>query len=136
MRTMFTTLAALLLSFALALPASAKTPLREVREIDDNMLWVGIALRVSEECGEISARKVKGLNFLWSLKTRANELGYSDAEIDAYRKSPAEKARIEAKGAAYVKSRGFDPNSAAGLCAFGKAEIARGSVIGGLLRAR
>lgn len=116
--------------------ADAKAPLRDVREIDDNMLWAGIALRISEKCGEIDARTLKGLNFLWSIKKKANALGYSDDEINAYRKSDAEKARIEARGKAYVKSKGFDPGDAGDLCELGHAEIARNSVIGTLLKAK
>lgn len=116
--------------------AAAKPALKDVAEIDDKMLQVGIALEISEKCGAISARKLKGVNFLWQLKRRANALGYSDDEIDAYRKSKANKARIRAEGEAYVKSKGLNPKSAADLCKLGRAEIASGSVIGGLLKAK
>ncbi len=126
---------AALTGLALAAPVSAKTPLRDVPAIDGQMLNVALALEISEKCGEIGARKLKGMNFLWSLKRKANDLGYSDDEINAYRKSPAEKARIRKLGEAYVKSKGLDPKNAADLCTLGRAEIAAGSVIGSLLRA-
>lgn len=116
--------------------AAAKPALRDVPEIDDQMLKIGLALEISEQCDSIAARKLKGLNVLWSLKKRANALGYSDDEINAYRKSEAEKARIRALGEDYVKSKGLDPKSAADLCRLGKAEIADGSVIGSLLKAK
>ncbi|MCV2893939.1 DUF5333 domain-containing protein [Lentibacter sp. XHP0401] len=116
--------------------ASAKPALRDVKEIDGKMLEVGLALEISKKCDTISARKLKGLSLLWDVKSRANDLGYSDDEIDAYRKSEAEKARIRAKGEAYVKSKGLNPKSAADLCTLGKAEIAKGSVIGSLLKAK
>ncbi|MDU8929041.1 DUF5333 domain-containing protein [Alisedimentitalea sp. MJ-SS2] len=124
------------LGLGLATTALAKTPLRDVSAIDDNMLYVALALEVSDKCGTIDARKVKGLNFLWSLKRKANSLGYSDDEINAYRKSPDEKARMRSKGEAYVKSKGFNPKSSEGLCKFGQAEIAARSTIGGLLKAK
>lgn len=126
----------ILMAGAVQAAADPETPLRDVPEIDDNMLWAGIALRISEECGEIDARWLRGVNFLWSIKRRANELGYSDDEINAYRKSAAEKARIEARGKAYVKSKGLDPGDADDLCNLGHAEIARNSVIGTLLKAK
>ncbi len=126
----------MLMAGAVQAAADAKAPLRDVPEIDDNMLWAGIALRISEECGEIDARWLKGINFLWSIKKQANALGYSDDEINAYRKSDAEKARIEARGEAYVKSKGLDPGDADDLCSLGHAEIARNSVIGTLLKAK
>ncbi len=127
---------AMLMAGAVQAAADAKAPLREVPEIDNNMLWVGIALRISEDCDEIDAQTLKGLSFLWSIKRKANALGYSDDEINAYRKSDAEKARIEARGRAYVKSKGLDPKDADDLCALGHAEIARNSVIGTLLKAK
>lgn len=127
---------AAVLGLGLATAAVAKTPLRDVKAIDDNMLFVALALEVDKKCGDISARKVKGLNFLFSLKKKANSMGYSDAEINAYRKSSKEKARIRSKGEAYVKSKGFNPKSSADLCKFGHAEIAKRSTIGGLLKAK
>ncbi len=124
------------LSAAGATMASAKVPLRDVKAVDDNMLYVALALEISEKCGEIEARKLKGLNFLWSLKKQANALGYSDDEINAYRKSEAEKARIRARGENYVKSKGFNPKDSGDLCKLGHAEIAQGSQIGALLKAK
>ena len=116
--------------------ASAKAPLRDVKVIDDSMLYVALALEVSKKCSEIDARKLKGMNYLWSLKRKANSLGYSDDEINAYRKSETEKARIRARGENYVKSRGLNPKDSGDLCKFGHAEIARNSQIGSLLKAK
>ena len=128
--------AALIMAGFAATAAMAKPALRDVPEIDDQMLRVGLALEISEQCDEIGARTLKGLSVLWSVKRRANELGYTNDEINAYRKSDEEKARIRARGEAYVKSKGLDPTSAADLCKLGKAEIAEGSVIGSLLKAK
>ena len=126
----------LALTATIAAAAVAKTPLRDVKAIDDSMLHVALALEISEKCGEIKARKVKGMNFLWSLKRKANALGYSDDEIDTYRKSDEEKARIRARGEAYVKSKGLNPKDPSDLCKLGHAEIAQGSQIGALLKAK
>ncbi|SPF80545.1 hypothetical protein PRI8871_02355 [Pseudoprimorskyibacter insulae] len=127
--------------FALALTliassASALVPLREVKEIDHNMLWVAIAIEISDKCGSIAPRTLKGYAFLSSLKDKARSLGYSDDEIKTYVSSADEKARIRKLGEAYVKSKGLDPRSAEDLCTLGQAEIARSSQIGVLLRAK
>ncbi len=127
---------AALMGLTLASPVAAKAPLRDVKEIDGQMLNIALALEISEKCNEIDARTLKGLNTLWSLKRRANALGYSDDEINAYRKSKVEKARLRGLGEAYVKSKGLDPKSAADLCTLGRAEIKQGSVIGSLLKAK
>ncbi|MBY6090139.1 DUF5333 domain-containing protein [Pseudooceanicola sp. 502str34] len=111
-------------------------PLRTVEKIDKNMLWVGIAIEISDNCPTIDARTLKGLAFLYDLRSQARELGYSDAEIKAYIKSDEEEDRIRALGENYMKSRGLDPAVTADLCTLGEQEIARNSQIGVLLKAK
>lgn len=117
-------------------PSLALPPLSEVKEIDDKMRSVAIAIEVSDQCGSIAPRTIKGVNFLWSLKRKASDLGYSDDEIKAYVDSDANEARIRKLGTQLVIAQGFDPTTSEGLCAFGKSEIAKKSIIGSLLRAR
>jgi hypothetical protein len=127
-------LAALLIA-PLAGGANAKS-LRDEPTIDGPMLNVAIAIEISDKCSSIDARKLKGLNFLWSLKTKAAGLGYSDDQIKAYVESDAEKSRIRALGEAYVRAAGLNPTSDADLCTLGQQEIAAKSLIGSLLRNR
>jgi hypothetical protein len=127
------------LAFAFALAAGAAAaaelpPLREVKEIDQNMLWAGLAVEVGDECPTIEVKKIKGLSFLWGLKNQASSMGYSDDEIRAYVESDKEEARIRHLGEDYVRRAGFDPKTPEGLCAFGEAEIAKGTRIGSFLR--
>nr|WP_319250382.1 DUF5333 domain-containing protein [uncultured Celeribacter sp.] len=126
---------ALALAFAAGASVAAELPpLREVKEIDQNMLWAGLAVEASDECPTLEVKKLKGLSFLWGLKNKASAMGYSDDEIRAYVESDAEEARIRKLGETYVRAAGFDPKTTAGLCAFGEAEIKRGSIIGSFLR--
>ncbi|WP_434286507.1 DUF5333 domain-containing protein [Celeribacter sp. SCSIO 80788] len=127
------------LTLALALTAGAAAaaelpPLREVKEIDQNMLWAGLAVEVADECPTIEARKLKGLTFLWGLKNKASSMGYSDDEIRTYVESDDEEARIRRLGEDYVRRAGFDPKTPQGLCGFGESEIAKGTLIGSFLR--
>lgn len=119
-----------------AAPVLAKPHLRDVAEIDDNMLWVALAIEISDECEEIKPRTLKGLAFLNGLRNRAKGLGYSRDEIKAYVDSRTEKDRIRGRGEAYVKSKGFDPALSGDLCSLGHAEIAARSQIGVLLKAK
>ncbi len=131
--------ATLMLSFALAFgaaAASAKTQLHDVKEIDDAMLWVALAIEISDKCNEIDPRTFKGLSVLYGLKRRAHNLGYTSAEINAYVKSPDEKARMRQRGEKYVRSRGLNPSDPAALCSLGHAEMDRSSAIGALLKAK
>ena len=74
--------------------------------------------------------------FLNNVKQTAKSLGYSDAEIDAYRKSDSNKARMKARGAAYLQANGVDTSDPESYCALGRAEIQKSSRIGSLLRAK
>jgi len=112
----------------------AKPPLRDVAEIDGPLFNVALADEIRKQCPTIDGRLAKGVKTLWDLKRRANALGYSDAEIDAYRKSDAEKARLRAKGDSWLKARGVNKTKTEDWCRVGRDEIEKGSQIGGLLR--
>lgn len=118
------------------LAAQSRPPLSEVAEIEDTLFVVALANEVGRKCETISGRRLKGYNMLFKLRGRANDLGYTDAEIRAYVESDAEKARMRAKGESYLKSRGVKLDTPETFCAFGRAEIAKSSAIGALLRAR
>ncbi|MCA0045267.1 DUF5333 domain-containing protein [Celeribacter litoreus] len=117
-----------------AAAAAELPPLREQKAIDTNMLWAGLAIETSDQCPTLDLRTFKGLTFLWGVKTDASDLGYTDDQIRAYVESDAEKDRIRALGTKYIADAGFDPSTPEGLCAFGEAEIARGSIIGSFLK--
>ena len=119
-----------------AMANEAKPPLREVSQIDDAMLWVALAIEISDKCPEIDPRTFKGLSVLYDLRSQAQDMGYSDTEIRAYVRSRDEKARMRARGEKYVKSKGLNPSDPAALCTLGHSESARSSRIGGLLKAK
>ena len=118
----------------MAQAASAKPHLRDVPAIDDALLAVGLADEIRKECANISPRMFKALRFVNGLRDKAREMGYSDAEIDAYRKSEVEKQRLKAEGNAYLAANGVVPGNAETYCALGRAEIEKSSQIGALLR--
>lgn len=128
----FVTLATVL-SLAAA-PVLAKPALRDVAEIDNGLMAIAIADEIRKTCDDIDARMIRALAYLSQLKSKARSLGYSDDEIDDYVTSKAEKARMRTKAESYLSARGVVPSDTASLCAFGKAEIDRGSVIGQFLR--
>lgn len=116
--------------------SAALPPLREVKEIDDGLFAVAVADEIRKECPRISARMFRALSYINALESRAVDLGYSEKEIKAYVNSKEEKARMRARGEAYLKANGAsyaDPDS---FCVLGHAEIEKGSRIGQLLRAK
>ncbi|WP_369933885.1 DUF5333 domain-containing protein [Ruegeria sp. A3M17] len=121
----------------LVIPAAveAKPPLREVKEIDDELYYIAIANEISDYCPSISGRRFKAIGVMWGLKSKANNLGYSDGEIRAYVESDAEKDRMRAKGEAYLTANGVSYDNPKSFCTLGQAEIERNSAIGVYLRA-
>ena len=126
----------LLTSSAFATQADAKQPLGQIKPVTQGLLAVGIADEIRNQCPTISARVWRAAKFVKKLKSRANSLGYSDDEIRAFRKSSAEKAKMRAKGEAYLKENGVSKGLPESYCALGRAEIAKSSQIGALLRAK
>ena len=127
---------ALAVLVAAPLAAAGKPNLRDIPEIDDSMLWVAIAIEISDRCDSIAPRTMRGLNYLWSVRAKAQKLGYTNDEIRAYVDSRAEKTRMRKRGEAYVRAQGLNPSNTADLCKLGQAEIAKGSQIGAFLRAK
>ncbi len=115
--------------------AEAKPPLREVKEIDNELYYIAIANEISEYCPSISGRRLKAIGVMWGLKSKANSLGYSDDEIRAYVDSDAEKDRMRAKGEAYLAQNGVTYENPNSFCTLGRKEIERNSAIGVYLRA-
>jgi len=120
---------------ASAVAASANPSLRDVPEIENIIFAAAIAHEISEKCPSIKARKMKALGMAWKLRSRANNLGYSDAEIRAYVESDSEKTRMRSKGESFLKANGVDYGNPQTFCTYGHAEIAKSSAVGALLKA-
>ncbi|MEQ9693639.1 DUF5333 domain-containing protein [Shimia sp. SDUM112013] len=116
--------------------ADDKPPMSDVPQIENVLYAAAVAYEISEICDSISARRMKAIGDAWRLRSVANDLGYTDGEIKAYVESDAQKARMRAKGEAYLKSKGAIYGQPETFCAVGRAEIAKNSAIGALLRAK
>ena len=119
------------LAAALATPAAAD--LGDEATVTEPLIAIGIAYEISKVCDSISARKVRGLTQLLSLRGKASDLGYSRAEIDAWIDDEAEKDRLEGIARQRLAAMGAARGDAAAHCEVGRTEIAKGSYIGSLL---
>lgn len=113
--------------------AAAAKSLSQSRVVNDGLVAVGVAIEISDNCPDISARTIKGYLFLQSLKRQARSEGFSDAEIDAYVDDKEQKARLIEIAKKYMKSKGVDGTQAS-YCKLGREEIAKDGTIGSLLR--
>lgn len=121
---------------ALAAPAEARVKLQDDKTIEDGLQVVAIAKLLYRGCDNITPRRIKAFSFARSLQSRARDLGYSDAEIDAYLDSDTDKARVKGKARAYLKARGVDFKTSAKLCSVGATEIRAETSVGQFLRLR
>ncbi len=124
------------LILGLAQPVAAKPALRDVPSVDDGLFAVGVADIIRKGCPDISARLFRAVQYLRSLEAQARSLGYTNDEIDAHLDSDEEKERLRARSRVYFEQHGVNAGDTASLCTLGRKEIAAGSAIGKLLRAR
>lgn len=117
-----------------ALPASAS--LRDEPRITEGLIDVGIAFEISEVCPSIDARRLRGLSYLLSLRSKARGLGYSAAEVDAFIDDDAEKDRLEAAARDRLTRMGAKQGDVQAHCRVGRTEVDRASWIGRLLAPR
>jgi len=129
-----TALTALLVLMAAPAPALALEPINREKHINDTLLQGFIADAIDDNCDTLSGRKLRALAELWSLKDYALDKGYSRAEVTEFVENRDEKASRKAAAAAWLKARGAVPGQGAAYCDIGQAEIAKGSLIGQLLR--
>jgi len=115
---------------------AAKPSLRDVPQVENIIFAAALAHEISGRCPSINPRKLKALRLALQLRSKANDLGYTDAEIRTYVESDVEKARMRAKGELFLKANGVDYGSSETFCVFGHAEIDKSSAIGALLRAK
>lgn len=111
----------------------SKPGLASETDINAGLLAVGIADEIRKNCDSIGGRVIKALFYMNSLKQRARERGYSEAEIDAYVDNKAEKRKMRHKGEAYMAAKGVDPEKPETFCDLGRAEIAADTPIGKFL---
>lgn len=124
-------LAATLMLAALAAPAAALPPLGAQDYVVEHLMAARIADRIRTNCPTISARLIYAWREAHGLKDWARNQGYSEAEVNTFLKSRAEKDKIYARAEDFLKQNGATDE--AGFCALGKAEIAKGSYIGSFI---
>lgn len=124
----------LLATVSLAGNLSAQSSLKDEPAVRDGIIDVGIAYEIAQQCDTIRARTLRGITYLQSLRGTARDLGYTDAEIDAFIDDRAEKRRLEDMARTRLADLGAVDGQPATYCAVGNAQIAAQSRIGWLLR--
>ena len=109
-------------------------PLNQDTHINQTLLSAAIGEAIRRNCGPISARLFMVFTKAMALERYARNLGYTKAEIKAFISNKAEKQRMRDETVVYLKANGVIEDQEATFCALGRAEIARNSLTGQLLR--
>lgn len=116
--------------------ASKLPPLSENSHINDRLLMGAIGNAIRRNCPTIEGNRMRALAELSALQRHAQSLGYSNAEIEAYIRDGEARAEMLARRNAWLAANGAVRGDAESYCRIGMREIARGSFLGSLLRAR
>ena len=124
------------LTLAAFTAGGAQAGLRDERDINAGLLAIAAANKIRRECSDLSGKLWTARSYLTGLKKMARDRGYSDAEIDTYVDSSANKAEMRKMRNAYFKSKGASNLDHASLCVLGRAEIAGHTRVGSFLKAK
>ncbi len=119
---------------ATAAAAEAAVPLNQEPHINESLIAVAVGNAIRKTCPGISARMMVVFSKGRELQTYAYEKGYSKDEVEAFLDDDTEKARVKGLAADYMSANGVVESDVETYCALGRAEIAKDSLIGSLLR--
>ena len=119
---------------ATAAAAQAAVPLAQEPHINQQLMAGAVGDAIRKSCPSISARMVTVYIKMKELENYARKAGYREAEVKVFLKDAGEKARIKGMAADYMAANGVIAGDVESYCTLGRAEIAKGSLIGSLLR--
>lgn len=131
-----TNCAVLMLVLALATPALAdtRTPLPDEQHINEQLIAAQAGEILRNTCPTIVARMFVVWEKAFMLRQYAIDKGYTEPEVKAFLKDPGQKERVKAAAEAILVSSGAKPGDIPSYCAAGKAEIAKGTLLGQIIR--
>ena len=123
-------------SLSAGVAASNLPPLIEDSHVTGEFVAAAVGDEIRKNCPTISARVFTVLGRINDLSAYARDRGYTDDEIEAFRKDPANKAELNRRRDAYLAENGVVAGDAESYCRLGRREIEARSRIGTLLRTR
>lgn len=117
-----------------ASPALAQEPLNKDARVTESLVAVRVGDTIRNTCPSISAKMFTVLSKWNELKSYLRAKGYTEDEVEAFRKNKVEKARIKGLAADYLKAAGAVEGDVESYCKVGRDEIAKGTLAGSLLR--
>lgn len=129
----FPLMIAAVVSFGPAM-AEGKVPLPQETHINEQLIAAAAGDMLRKSCPTIEARTFVVLSKLAELQSYARSKGYTEAEVKVFLKDRTEKARIKALATEYLAKAGVVAKDGGSFCQAGRDEIAKGTLVGSLLR--
>lgn len=127
-------IAAVLIAVSVPAMAEGKVPLAEEGHINKELIAAAAGDILRNTCPTLSARMLVVLGKMHSLESYARSKGYTEGEVKAFLKNRKEKARIKAAAKDYLAAAGVVAGEEESYCVAGRAEIAKETLVGSLLR--
>ena len=114
--------------------ADGNVPLPQEAHINEQLIAGAAGDILRNACPTISARMLVVFDKLYELRSYAEGKGYTEVEVKAFLKDPVQKARVKAAAVDYLRAAGAVVGDRASYCAVGKGEIAKGTLLGSLIK--
>lgn len=111
-------------------------PLNQEPHINGSLLAAAVGEIIVKKCDSISPRYLVVFSKAKALERYARNLGFGEAEIEAFLDDKAEERRIRKAAHAYLAAQGVVKDDNESYCAAGRAEIEKGTLTGSLMRSR
>ncbi len=121
---------------AASVPASAQAlvPLKDEAHINEQLVAASAGDQLRQNCPSLSARVLVVLGKLAELENYARAQGYTKQDVDVFLRDKVQKARIKDTAKAYLEKAGVVRGNVESYCEVGRQEIAKGTLVGSLLR--
>ena len=121
---------------AASLPAMAEgnVPLADEAHINEQLVAGAAGDILRRTCPTLKARVLVVMGKLNALENYARAQGYTKDEVNAFLKDRGQKARVKTAAMGYLSAAGAVEGDVESYCSAGRAEIAKGTLVGSLLR--
>ena len=116
--------------------AQATVPLAEEAHINEQLIAGAAGDMLRNTCPTLSARYFVVWQKLRELENYARAQGYTEDEVKTFLKDKTQRARVKAAALDYLKAAGAVEGDVESFCVAGRDEIARGTLVGSLLRSQ
>jgi major membrane immunogen (membrane-anchored lipoprotein) len=113
---------------------ASPTPLPEEAHINEQLIAAQAGDILRKTCPTIEARMFVVWDKAYMLRQYAIEQGYDEEGVKAFLNDPVQKARVLKAAQDYLAKAGAKPGDVASYCAAGKAEIAKQTLLGQIIR--